>query len=161
MSNQAVISDPRQQNVNSCNQIVVNSPLPSVQSSTCNFLPGSNQDFEMYNSDLHFSAKLRKISSSNYSWNSIHKAKSPRIKCRVNDTIFAALVDSGAELNVLDKNFADLVKIGITDTKEVAHAANKLPLDVCGQTAAPVTIWCCSDSSDRMLHLGIMLVVAN
>ena len=161
LSNQAVISDPQQQNVDSCNQIVVSSPLPSVQSSTYNFLPGSNQDLEIYNTDLHFSAKLRKISSSSYSWNSIHKAKSPRIKCRVNNTIFAALVDSGAELNVLDKNFADLVKIGITDTKEVAHAANKLPLDVCGQTTAPVTIWCCSDSGDRMLHLGIMLVVAN
>ena len=51
--------------------------------------------------------------------------------------------------------------IGISTTNEIAQGANKLPLDVYGQTTNPVSIQCKTSSGYKTLHLGIMIVVAN
>ena len=53
------------------------------------------------------------------------------------------------------------LNIGIIKTSETALAANKLPLDVFGQTKAPVTVSCPSRNGVVKLQLGIMLVVCN
>ena len=61
----------------------------------------------------------------------------------------------------MDKNFADSVNIGMIKTDEVAHAANKLPLDICGQTREPVTIYASTSAGLKPIHLGIVLIVLN
>ena len=43
----------------------------------------------------------------------------------------------------------------------MAQATNKLPLKVCGQMSIPVSVKCLTESGHIMLHLGIMLIVAN
>ena len=91
----------------------------------------------------------------------MQKSCSPKIKCKLKETIFCSLIDCGAEINVIDKDFACSVNIGISNTKEVAHAANKLPLDVVGQTMVPVSIQCFTNLGLKPIHLGLMLVVAN
>ena len=98
---------------------------------------------------------------SQYPWAQIDKSDSPRIKCQWHTAVFSALIDSGAEVNALDRDFVSSLKIGITKSKESACAANKLPLDICGQTTEPVIIKCFTDSGHIMLNLGIVLVIAN
>ena len=90
----------------------------------------------------NFAALLRRVQSSSYEWNSVHKATSPKIKCKYNEVVFPSLLDSGAEINVLDQDFVNKVGICVSNTSEKAHAANKLPLEITGQTMEPVTIQC-------------------
>ena len=71
------------------------------------------------------------------------------------------MIDTGAEINALDKDFVNSLQIGIISTKEAAKAANQLPLDVYGQTATPITIECSTDMGMVSVHLGIVLVIAN
>ena len=79
----------------------------------------------------------------------------------MNGRPFHALIDSGAEVNALDKDFAHALGIGIVKTFELATAANRLPLDVYGQTCEPVQIECVTDMKTIPLNLGIVLVIAN
>ena len=55
-----------------------------------------------------------------------------------NNEGFTALIDSGAEVNVLDKSFAVSLRLSIINTTETALAANKLPLELFGHTAEPL-----------------------
>ena len=104
-------------------------------------------------------ATLREPST--YAWNTSEKFQSPRGKCQYITTEFTALVDSGAEINALDLNFARSLNIPFSQTQELARAANKLPLEVCGQTIEPLSIKCFTDAGYVMLELGIVLVIAN
>ena len=70
-----------------------------------------------------FLVNLRKLSSSNYYWGYISKSKSPRIAGCINDIFAPALIDSGAEINVLDALIARKAGIGIRSTNETATAA--------------------------------------
>ena len=72
------------------------------------------------------------------SLNNLDKAKSPRLQCMFNNEGFTALIDSGAEVNVLDKYFTVSLRSGIINTTETALAANKLPLELFGHTAEPL-----------------------
>ena len=74
-----------------------------------------------------FIATLNQLSSSAYAWNSISKSKSPKISCQLSDIRIQALIDSGAEVNVIDQDIAIQAGIGIANTKETVKAANKLP----------------------------------
>ena len=42
------------------------------------------------------------------------KSSSPRVQCQFRGTSFTALIDTGAEVNALDKDFVESLKIGIT-----------------------------------------------
>ena len=113
--------------------------------------------------DAHYNiaAVLSTLRTSTFPWKTLDKSSSPRIKCRKEGTVFSALIDSGAEVNVLDQDFAISLKIGIIKSNESAQGANNLPLDVYGQTDSPVVIECLAESGPIMLYLGIMLVVSN
>ena len=100
-------------------------------------------------------------SQSTYSWNKIEKSLCPRIRCQYNNKTFSVLIDSGAEVNALDLNFAESLQIGINKTNESACAASKLPLQVCGQSRGPITIKCLTDNGHTMLYLGVVLIIAN
>ena len=91
----------------------------------------------------------------------IQKSKSPRIRCFLKDLVVISLIDSGAEINVIDAITARNAGIEIIKTEEIAKAANHLPLDIIGQTAAPVTLKCPTEEGHQMLSLGILLVVNN
>ena len=108
-----------------------------------------------------FSATLNALQTSQFPWNSIEKSTSPRIKCRLKNQVFSALIDSGAEINALDRDFALSLGINIKKSVETARSANKLPLDVFGQTCEPVEVECLLESGSIMLQLGIMLVIVN
>ena len=122
---------------------------------------GRLQNSVSLNENLSFTVDIKKIQTSQFNWNSIHKAKSPKIECKLKQVTFKALIDTGAEINVLDKNFAVANKIGINKTTETAHGASKLPLDVFGQTTMPVSFQCLTNTGLKTVHLGIMLVVVN
>ena len=74
-------------------------------------------------------------------------------------TSFLALIDSGAEVNVLDKDFAISLNIEIIKSSATAQAANRVPLQVYGQTSNPINLKCEAENGTAMLHLGIVLVV--
>ena len=62
---------------------------------------------------------------------------------------------------MIDRKFAEDNGIGITNTNESARAVNKLPLDIVGQTSEPISIKCETDTGHVMIHLGVVLVIAN
>ena len=74
-----------------------------------------------------FVAALQVSHVSTSQWKVPDKAKSPRIWCMLNNKHFLALIDSGAEVNVLDREFARSLNLVIIQTNETALAANKLP----------------------------------
>ena len=104
---------------------------------------------------------LRAVETSNYNWNNIMKSSSPRMKSRRAGTIFASLLDTGAVINVIDEKFALKTKIDFENTKEVAQAANHLPLEVVGQSAQPVEIEAITKEGFVTIKLGIVLVIRN
>ena len=94
-------------------------------------------------------------------WTSLDKAKSPRIQCFFKNEPFLAIIDSGAEVNVLDLDFARALNIGIINTEETALAANKLPLQVMGQSKDPVEIMCQTNNGRTKIYLGVVLIINN
>ena len=72
-----------------------------------------------------FSASLCKLSESTFAWNGVAKSKSPKLPVSLNNISAPALLDSGAELNVLDADFAMKAGIVFINTSVVARAANK------------------------------------
>ena len=136
---------------------VTKSDLNTICTSDNQYCEGkaSTQTFDNY-------AVLAALSSpSQYTWEKVEKSDSPRIRCQLKSAVFSALIDSGAEVNALDRDFVLSLNIGINTTKETACAANKLPLEICGQTSEPIAIKCYTDSGHTMLQLGIVLVIAN
>ena len=124
-----------------------------------NYYPGMphSQDYP----NASFIAQVAKLSSSKFTWSSLHRSPSPRLRCVFNGITFSAVIDSGAEVNVLDQEFAKLLKLTIIDSHATAQAANKIPLQVCGQTAKPLSVECITKEGTVMIHLGIVLIVAN
>ena len=116
---------------------------------------------ETFPSSDYLLASIRKLQSSGYSWQSIQKSKSPRIRGSLRGVSIAALVDTGAEINVLDEDFVKATSIGIIPSNEKAQAANKLPLTIKGQTDEEVYIKCPTMEGHKMINLGFMLIVQN
>ena len=86
----------------------------------------------------------------------ISKSKSPRIGGTINNIYAPALIDSGADINVIDADIATRAGIGIKSTTETAQAANNLPLKVCGQTTTQVHFNCNTQEGNKMLNLGFV-----
>ena len=107
------------------------------------------------------SAALAKLRSSSFQWNKIQKSKSPRIACCINSVTISALIDSGAEINVIDFEFARAANLGMITSNEQATAANQTPLLIKGQTQQPVSLLCSTQEGSKMISLGLMLVVLN
>ena len=101
------------------------------------------------------------VNSSTITWGQLDKSRSPKVKSKLCGHTFLALIDSGAEVNALDKTFAESLHIGIKSTLENAKAANQLPLDVAGQSDEPVVIECITNIGPVSVYLGIVLIVAN
>ena len=155
-SKTAAVSELNNLQVNQSVDIDENQQLSS-SISTCR----GNNTFKYSADHAILAATLASLHSSSFKWNKLDKSTSPRIKCRLNKVTFSALIDTGAEINVLDKDFAISINLGISSSNESALAANKLPLKVFGQTTLPVSVECITESGTIMLHLGIMLVIAN
>ena len=62
---------------------------------------------------------------------------------------------------MIDTTFAKSLGIGIANSNELAQAANRMPLDVYGQTQDPISFECPTETGSTMIHLGILLVVTN
>ena len=69
----------------------------------------------------------------------------------INNISAPALLDSGAELNVLDADFASKACINFIATSVVAKAANKQMLNVTGQSKSDVTLSCFTEEGSKML----------
>ena len=137
-----------------------NNILNNADDRYLNNRPGTLSDSIQSNNSF-LAACLQKIKTSSFGWDKVHKSTSPRICCKLSSTSFPTLIDTGAEINVLDKDFAISLGIGINRTNEKAHAANRLPLDVYGQTMEPVSIECETNLGFVSIHLGLMLVISN
>ena len=108
-----------------------------------------------------FVTALESIRNSSYRWNELQQSKSPKIQCKLHEILFTCLVDSGAEVNVIDNTLATRLGIQIAHTHEIAQAANKLPLDVVGQSKNPISFHCLTLEGKKMIFLGIVLIVNN
>ena len=106
-----------------------------------------------------FSALIQSLKTSTYDWQQIQKSKSPQLRVSLQEFQASALVDSGAEINVIDEQFAKTASLGINPTSEKAQAANKLPLNIKGQTREEVILKCPTSEGHKMINLGIVLVV--
>ena len=82
----------------------------------------------------------QKIGLRNTDWSSILKSKSPWIKYDLQGVVCGALIDSGAKVNVVDKKFTLKTGIRFVQTQERAEAANRLPLDIVGQSELLVSL---------------------
>ena len=103
------------------------------------------------------SLNINKIGLRNTDWSSILKSKSPRIKCDLQGVICGALIDSGAEVNVVDKKFTLKTGIRFVQTEERAEAANRLPLDIVGWSELLVNLGVQVKDGKTELHLDIVL----
>ena len=109
---------------------VVCDPEITSKTDVCNSDLQVSKSSKLHNSHDPFTASLLKLDSSSYPWGSVIKSESPRIACKLIDQDIIALIDTGAEVSVLDENAAITAGIGISKTKETAQAANKLPLEL-------------------------------
>ena len=140
-----------------CNNLLT--PVDTENSPEIN-VTGTPQTDSHINSCL-IAAISNSLQSSVFPWNSIHKSRSPKLKCKLNRIRLTTLIDSGAEINVMDKSLLKRANIGMAKSCEKAHAANRLPLEICGQTSHPVVIQCETNAGYKPIYLGIMLIVAN
>ena len=62
---------------------------------------------------------------------------------------------------MIDKKFALKTGIRFVQTQECAEAANRLPLDIVGQSELPVSLGVHVEDGKTELHLGIVLVINN
>ena len=139
--------------------LIPNPPLKSLpEACTTSLITGTHDDLSNSDTDDFF-ASLRKLNSSTYKWTAVQKSKSPRMKCMLNDSSVITLIDSGAEINVVDASIMTKAGLGIVKTKEIAKAANQLPLDIRGQSAGPVTLVCETSKGFKHIYLGLVLVV--
>ena len=105
-------------------------------------------------SDLE--AKIRSITKmpSNAS-----KAKSPSFLGLISSTQVIAVVDEGAEINVLDKKIADLLCLEVTMTPKLAKAAGGSQLSIVGQSATPLVLEALTAAGKVPINLGNVIVV--
>ena len=124
-------------------------------------LAGTLKKNKTQNNAQCFSAYVEKLINSNYAWKAIQKTKSPKIEGHISAIHVIALIDSGAEINVIDADVIKSARIGINNTNETAKAANHLPLDIIGQTSEEIVLSCKTEQGQKLLQLGYMLVVKN
>ena len=98
-----------------------------------------------------FMLQLNRLATSKFPWRDIEKSTSPKLRCSYGSTSFLALIDSGAEVNVLDKDFAISLNIEIIESSATAQAANRVPLQVYGQTSNPINLKCEAENGTAML----------
>ena len=103
------------------------------------------------------SLNINKIGLRNTDWSSILKSKSLWIKCDLQGVVCWALIDSGAEVNVVDKKFTLKTGIRFVQTEERAEAANRLPLDIVGWSELLVNLGVQVKDGKTELHLDIVL----
>ena len=138
---------------NNCHNTVSNLLQSSAIYTTRNSAPSEA------NLQDRLSANLFKLNQSTYSWGTVQKSRSPRLPISLNNVPAYALLDSGAELNVLDAQLAHKAEIKIIPTLVTAKAANKQTLDVQGQSAEEVKLSCTTEEGSKMLNLGFVLIV--
>ena len=68
---------------------------------SCPSQSGTNKCTEKCENTV-FSANVKNLNTSLYPWMKIQKSKSPRIRCFLKDLVVISLIDSGAEINVID-----------------------------------------------------------
>jgi len=83
--------------------------LPSLQ--PVHVIPGKQTAALFQNHSHSVVATLKQ--SSQFNWNQLNKSNSLKIKCKIQERLFLALIDTGAEIHALDKALADSMKIGI------------------------------------------------
>ena len=143
----------------SISECKIDSHLNSSTNDICTHLHQVGKCPEIRTSQDPFSAALLKLSSSSYPWEAVTKSESPRISCKLINQDIDALIDTGAEVSALDENAAITAGIGISETKETAQAANKLPLDIRGQSSSPVTLSCQTQEGVKMINLGFVWII--
>ena len=85
-------------------------------------------------------AKVREILLREDQHVSPDKASSPMVRGEVNSKSFLIVIDEGAEISVIDADVARALKIPFTSSRSQASAANKVPLDLVGQTSEDLII---------------------
>ena len=138
---------------NCLNEKLADSILKSddLESQTLNHTIDKEQDT--------FSASLLKLRNSTYQWGAVQKCRSPKLVVHLKSVSAEALLDSGAELNVLDSEFAARAGIKSTCTTVTAKAANKQTLNVKGQSAEQISLSCQTEEGDKVIDLGFVLIV--
>ena len=88
------------------------------------------------------------------------KSTSPKLKVHLSGRQLTAIIDTGAEISVLDLKTAKFHGVPVEHSSETAEAANHSPLKIAGQSAERVVLKVNTDRGRVDLDLGIVIVVA-
>ena len=91
----------------------------------------------------------------------LRKEKSPTLLSSVGETKFVAILDGGAEINVLSAELAKKLRVDIIDTTEGASAANGIKMKIIGQTKNDFHISVWFRNKKFNVNLGKTIVVEN
>ena len=91
----------------------------------------------------------------------VRKEKSPSLKVKCQGHDFLSILDSGAELNVMDKALAVQLNLKVSPSEVSANAANDTALDIVGQTEKEVGMFGVMDQGEFQINLGHVIVVSN
>ena len=154
-------SSPLDKQVNKVNTFSDNFSENNHHNTALDLLQNSAQNSASSEANLQdqLSANLCKLNQSTYSWGTVQKSRSPKLPISLNNVPAYALLDSGAELNVLDAELAHKAGIKIIPTLVTAKAANKQTLDLQGQSAEEINLSCTTGEGSKMLNLGFVLIV--
>ena len=103
--------------------------------------------------------RIRNIVRSKLYTKSPRKAKSPTLLGNHKGKEFVFVVDSGAEISVLDENLARALKVKITRSLASAKAANKSPMELVGQTEEDFLVEVQMEQGKVVLDLGRVPVI--
>ena len=124
----------------------------------CDVFLNANPSSQYLDKSL-FSDREAKIRSITKMPNTAKKAKSPSFLGLISSTQVIAVIDEGAEINVLDKKIADLLCLDVAMTPMLAKAAGGSPLSVVGQTANPLVLEALTAEGRLPIYLGKVIVV--
>ena len=104
--------------------------------------------------DSKFYSTLRAVTS-------VDKVKSPSFLGKIDEHQVVAIVDEGAELNVLDNTLAKKLNLEVEMSRKLAKAAGGSKLLVIGQSVKPLTLYALTDHGPVPVDLGNVVVVQN
>lgn len=103
-----------------------------------------------------FLSEIRRICTNN----AVRKADSPSLFGKIEGKGTEVTFDEGAQLNVLDDQFARGLGLKIRETPQMANAANKTPMRVTGQTENDLIVKFNAKAGNVKINLGKVVTVA-
>ena len=120
---------------------------------TKNTMPSPNSNTNIISDlDSKFYSTLRAVTS-------VNRVKFPSFLGKINEHQVVAIIDEGAELNVLDNTLAKKINLEVEMSRKLAKAAGGSKLFVIGQSVKPLTLYAQTNHGPVPVLLGNVVVV--